>query len=423
QTKIILGSYGTSIENIEALIPCDYVCRGDGVAFLRNLFNEPTDAPINHPIRYSSCNRYILGLPVPNRIVPEGIVMPGVGCVNGCRFCCTSHFFQKHYTPFIETGRQFFDLCRAYEDKMGITDFFVLDENFFKSQQRSLDLLALMEKHNKTYSFNIFTSAETIQSVGIDVLQRIGIDFVWIGVEGIHNPYDKNVGVDFKSLIRDLRKQGISVLISGILFSEKHDKKTIHEEIDYIVNLKADFVQFMELYPSPGTPLYKDYSEKGVLVEGMPFEDWHAQDKINFRHPHFTGEETSVYLKNAFIKDFQENGPSILRMAETMLMGAQTTAGSTNEYMKLRHRQRLANALAYYPAINTLVTHAPDAKARAYAEDVKSRYRRFFKKRSLKVRLYSAAIQAAMIKEKLRGKFIYNNLRQPPTLYTKYRRP
>ncbi|MDY6832259.1 MAG: radical SAM protein, partial [Thermodesulfobacteriota bacterium] len=33
KTKIILGGHGTSIGNIEDLISCDHVCRGDGVKF------------------------------------------------------------------------------------------------------------------------------------------------------------------------------------------------------------------------------------------------------------------------------------------------------------------------------------------------------------------------------------------------------
>ena len=100
RTKIILGGHGTSLGDIEKRVPCDYVCRGEGIVFLRQLLGEDVKAPIKHPLRYSSFNRYILGTPISNKRVPEGIIMPGVGCVNGCRFCSTSHFFQKQYIPF-----------------------------------------------------------------------------------------------------------------------------------------------------------------------------------------------------------------------------------------------------------------------------------------------------------------------------------
>lgn len=421
-TKIILGGHGTSVPGIGEQVSCDHICRGEGVRFMRELLGEPTGAPIKHPVRYSSFNRYILGTPVSNRMVPEGIIMPGVGCVNACRFCCTTHFFQKEYSPFLENGRDFFDVCREYEEKMGITDFFVLDENFFKSEERARELLTLMEQHNKAYSFNIFSSAETVMKVGIDFIRRIGIDFIWIGVESLKEVYEKNRGIDFQRMITELRSQGVSVLISGILFSEHHTKETIWEDIDYLVGLKPDFLQFMQLGPSPGTALWEDYSQKDKLLTEteIPPAERHAQDRIWFKHPHFTPDESRVYLKRAFVKDFEENGPSILRMAETFLMGAEACEDAGDEFMALRRKHRRKNALDFYPAIDALAVHAPNPKAKAYADDVKRRYDAYFKRRSLKVRLLSTVMRVMMVKEKLRARWIHNNMRQPGVRMTRY---
>lgn len=421
KSKIILGGHGTSLENIEEKIPCDYICRGEGVGFLRKLFGEDVDAPVKHPLRFSAFNRYILGTPVSNKLVPEGIIMPGVGCVSGCRFCSTTHFFQKTYTPYLKTGRDFFNLCREYEEKMGITDFFVLDENFFKSEDRARALLASMEKHKKTYSFNVFSSADTIQKVGIHLLQRIGVDFIWIGVESKNEMLEKNRGVDFHRLIQGLRQQGISVLISGILFLEHHDRETLEQEVDFLVDLKADFVQFMQLGPVPGTPLYKGYVKKDKLVDGVPYEEWHGQDKIWFRHPNFTREETRLLLKEAFVREYRQNSPSILRMAETMLMGAIATRDAEDEYMRLRHRHRLKNAVDFYCLMDALVTHAPTSGTKDYARDVRRRYREFFGKPPKKVTLLSPIMQVMIVKEKIRSRLVHNNMRQPKTLRTAYR--
>ncbi len=423
RTKIILGGHGTSLGDIEKRVPCDYVCRGEGIAFLRQLLGEDVKAPIKHPLLYSTFNRYILGTPISNKKVPEGVIMPGVGCVNGCRFCSTSHFFQKQYIPFVKTGKEFFNLCRQYEEKMGITDFFVLDENFFKSQERARELLHLMEKHGKPYSFNIFSSAETIMTMGIDFIQRIGIDFLWIGVESLREVYKKNQGVDFHQLVRDLRNQGVSILTSGILFLEHHTKETIHEDIDFLVGLKPDFIQFMGLGVVPETSVYKEYQQKNKILEHIPYEEHHGQKGIWFKHPEFTVRESETYLKNAFKKDFQENGPSILRMVDTYLRGAIAAEnGKSNDaFMKLRCQQRRKNALAFYPVVDVLVKHAPNPKAKAYARTVRQQYDEYFGKRPLKLKLFSAAVQVMILKEKIRSKLIYNNMRQPKTLYNGYR--
>ncbi|MCP4153330.1 MAG: radical SAM protein [bacterium] len=421
-SKIILGGHGANITDIQSKIPCDFVCHGDGVRFLREFFNEKKDAPINHPIQDFCFNRRILGIPISKKRMSHGVIIPGIGCVNSCRFCCTSHHFQKEYTAYLKSGQEVFDVCRLYEEKKGITDFLIQDENFFKDGERARELLALMEKHNKAYAFNIFSSAETVMAMGVDFFQRLGVEMVWIGVESAKEVYEKNMGIDFHLLVEQLRDQGVTVLVSGILFLEHHTKDSIHEDIDFLVGLKSDYVQFMQLSPLPGTPLYDDYLQKEKILRDVPFLEWHGQKHIWFKHPHFSRDESDIFLKNAFKKDYEENGPSLLRVADTWLRGAINTENTGDEFMKCRHLlHRRKRAETMYPLLDSIVSNAPNPKIRQYALDVRNRYNQFFGKKSLKLSLYSKALHAFVLKEKIRSNLIYNNMRQPKTFYSKYR--
>ena len=78
-----------------------------------------------------------------------GIIIPGVGCQNSCRFCSTSHKFDRKYTPFLRTGKDIFEACKKSEEKLGVDDFGLMDENFCKDPLRATQLLELMEKHEK----------------------------------------------------------------------------------------------------------------------------------------------------------------------------------------------------------------------------------------------------------------------------------
>ncbi len=69
--------------------------------------------------------------------------------------------------------------------------------------------------------------------------------------------------------------------------------------------------------------------------------------------------------------------------------------------------------------LHNQVTHAP--KAKAYAKTVHRQYNEYFGKRPLKVRVISTALQAMILKEKIRSRLVYNNMRQPSTRYTAYR--
>lgn len=317
-TKIILGGHGTALDDIETQIPCDHVCRGEGVRFLRQLFSEPLETPYRHPLVYSSMNRKVMGVPLPQE---SGVLIPGVGCPNRCRFCATAHYFGD-YIPFLSTGQEIFDVCERYEEELGVTDFGVLDENFLKQKDRMVELLALMESKDKEWTFSIFSSAETLVSLeNYDMLARLGVKVIWIGVESQKETYEKNRGVNFKTLFFELQQRGICILASTIAFLEHHDKETIWEDLDYAIGLRPDYLQFMELGPMPGTALYRAYEAEGKLLKELPHEENHGQGKIWFTHPNFTREESEEYLQRAFEKDYEVNGASFLRMIETSLRG------------------------------------------------------------------------------------------------------
>ena len=65
RTKIVIGGHGVNVPDIEKWVEHDYLCRGEGVRFLRRLFGEEVERPIEHPIAYSAFNRQVMGVPLP----------------------------------------------------------------------------------------------------------------------------------------------------------------------------------------------------------------------------------------------------------------------------------------------------------------------------------------------------------------------
>ena len=320
-SEIVLGGHGAAIEGVEELIDCDHVVKGEGIRWMRQHLGQDTDAPLFHPALPSTERTEILGLPLPG--TPANLLVPGVGCVNGCSFCSTSHFFGRSYTAFLTTGQELFDTCCRLADERGTTDFFVMDENFLKDRQRALDLLALMEQHGKTFQFQIFSSAEAITAFGVDNMQRLGVNFVWIGVESCSavGNFDKNVGIDPAQLIDELHARGIVVLASGILCQEHHTADNIQQDIDFLVGLRADFVQFMLLTPLPTTGLYKSQQRRGLLRDDLPWEENHGQTHLAYRHPEFPGDAAERWINAAFRQDYEVNSSSMWRVVRTSLQG------------------------------------------------------------------------------------------------------
>lgn len=411
KTKIILGGHGVNIPNIESMIDHDFICRGEGVYFLRELFGEDINKPINHPLEYSSFNRRVMGVPwTPD----SGMLITGLGCANKCRFCATSHFFGS-YIPYLKTGQEIFDVCCRFEDEKNITDFGVLDENFLKMKDRALDFLDLMEKNHRHFTFAIFSSAETLKAIGdLDILVRMGVTFIWIGVESRKEIFTKNKDTDFYVLFRELRKRGINVLASSILFLEEHDKRTIWEDIDFVTSLNPDYLQFSPLGPIPGTELYSDYENQGKLCTDIPYESQHGQGKIWFQHDYFTRDESDHFLRLAFEIDYNRNGASMLRGIKTALNGYIYCRKHPDERIRARsewYRKRL-KLMRYFLTASTIFVQ--NRKSEILLKEIKESFRSMFGKVTIPTFIASMIVVLFSIKEYARYRLL-GDVRAPNT--------
>ncbi len=323
---IVVGGHIANAPGIGGRIDADHIVKGEGVRWFRKFLGEDEDAPIKHPAAISAFGSRILGIPLPNRRGDvAAILIPSVGCPMGCNFCATSHMFggKGKSVNFFETGDELYSILCDLEKKLKARSFFVMDENFMLHKKRALRLLELMKLNGKTWTFSIFSSARVISSYTDEQLVRFGISWVWMGLEGEKSRYTKLDGIDTKSLVRHLQSLGIRVLGSTIIGLEEHTPENIPAAIDWAVSHDTVFHQFMLYTPVAGTPLHEEHRKKGTLLSEneCPAADAHGQYRFNFRHPNFSDQQETDLLLSAFNRDFEINGPSLLRLIRTMLMG------------------------------------------------------------------------------------------------------
>ena len=421
QSKIILGGHGAAIEGLARLIDCDEVAKGEGIRWLRNYLGQDPEAPIFHPALPSAQYMRIFGVPLIGK--SASLLVPGLGCVNGCKFCSTSHFFGRPYVPYLATGKELFQTACRIADAMGSDDFFVMDENFLKDRTRAMELLREMEAHGRFFDFSIFSSAEAVRAFGVENLARLGVKFLWMGVEckSQTENFEKNRGLDPQPLIRELRDHGISVLASGILCMEHHTPENIQTDIDYLVGMESDFVQFMLLIPLPVTELYRDYQKRGLLKTDLPFEDWHGQKLLNFNHPRFPGNSAERWITAAFRRDYEVNSSSMYRLLETAFRGARTLAAKaeTDPWLAERALRLRKRVLDYAPILAAIERFAVNGRERQRALDMERTIEAAFGPRTLITRLgrTAAVLLAAAWKFRLR---VFGDGIQPRTIVTRY---
>jgi hypothetical protein len=73
--------------------------------------------------------------------------------------------------------------------------------------------------------------------------------------------------------------------------------------------------------PVPGTPLHADMESQGRMLNEVDLADIHGQYKFNFRHEHIERDDSKSWLDWAFQRDYEANGPSLLRMMRTIFEG------------------------------------------------------------------------------------------------------
>ena len=323
---IVVGGHIAGIPDLKDRVDADHIVRGEGVRWFRQFLGEDPDRPIHHPVIPTRIATRSMGFTLKEKPGDIAVTLiPSVGCPLGCNFCSTSAMFggKGQSEVFYSTGDELFDIMCQLESAIGTRSFFVMDENFLLSRQRTLRLLDLMREHNKSWVLYIFSSARTVRSYSIEQLTALGISWIWMGLECESSQYVKLRGIDTRQLVRDLQSHGIHVMGSTIIGLEHHTQGNIAEAVEYAVRHDADFHQFMLYMPLPGTPLYRKMTEQGrMLDEGLcPAPDTHGQYRFNYLHANIPpGLETGLLLQ-AFQRDYEENGPSLLRILRTALAG------------------------------------------------------------------------------------------------------
>ena len=320
-TVRVLGGYGTAIPDEDLRPHGDVVCRGEGVAFMRELLGEPArDPPFDHPLVVSTLR--LLGFPVSR----TGLVFGGLGCPNGCDFCTTSHYFGRRHLSLLPKGGDLLDVVEAYRRLVPDIEFTVLDEDFLLNRERAMRFRDLLQERGQHLDMFVFASVKALSLYTPQELVELGVGGVWLGYEGLRAGYDKQQGRALPELFRDLKDHGILVLTSMILGLDYQTEDIIRQEFAGLMALAPTYSQYLIYSPTPGTPLGAriDREQRWRPPYDVDREQrWRHSDGFTclVRHPHIAPERIEALQQECYAEDYRRLGPSILRTAEVWQNG------------------------------------------------------------------------------------------------------
>ena len=420
-SKIVLGGYGTVLKD-EVLKPyADHICREEGVAFFRRLLGEPEiPMPYKHPLIVSWLK--LFGW----KVSGTGKIFAGLGCPNGCDFCCTSHFFSRKHIKLLPEGKDIYAVVERYLDLEQGLVFLILDEDFLLNKKRAMAFRDCVMKGGKTLSIFAFSSIKAISQYTVEEILEMGIDGFWIGYEGTRSNYAKQQGRPIQEILTEFREHGITVLASMIVGFDYQNQEVVAQELDGLMKLKPALCQFLIYGPVPGTPFYERIIKENLL------QDVYTSDKDLFyrradgfrtmiKHPTLSPEAIEEIQRWCFKEDFERLGPSIFRVLESRLLGYQKLKNSPNPFLR-RKAEYFARELRHaYPVFLAGRLLGPNAVVRRWIGDVERRVHTELGRPVLAERFMSLVAVGAALWTKLTLKL--DLFQHPKLMRTTYRIP
>lgn len=424
--RIVLGGYGTVLPD-ELLAPWgDAICREEGIGFMRKLLGEDLERPMRHP-HAPIPSVSVLGWQLPSVV---GHVTAGLGCPNGCDFCCTSHFFDRKYERFSRRGRDIYEALmatqrRAQADGARMGGFILIDEDFFLHKRRAREFLECVREGGKPLSLMGFGSVRGLSQFSAREVAEMGFDLVWNAFEGKGAGYGKQRGKPLDELYPELQSVGCAQLTSMIIGFPYQTEETIRAELQEMLALEPALVQCLIYFAFPGTPFHEQ-----VIAEGRYRESFRQRTDLrrwdgfsmHFEHPRFDDPgQVEALQREIYREDMRRLGPSTLRLARVWLTGYENLRNDPNPLLAARAERLREDVRGVLPAVAAAIAFAPSDAVRERARRLRHDIVRLTGARTVRDRAMEAAAPALYATSRL-GRWA-GLLQQPGLLRTEHRTP
>jgi haloalkane dehalogenase len=374
KARIILGGYGTVLPD-EILKPfADDICREEGIGFLRRLLGEKAQHTVRHPYA-----------PIPSvrmysyqQDAKVAHLTAGLGCPNGCDFCCTSHFFKRKYLSYLKTGREIYEEIlamerRAEEQGDKLSGVILIDEDFFLFKRRAQEFLECVREGGKPLNIMGFGSVRGLSHFTAEEIAEMGFGTIWTAYEGTESGYRKLKGKSLEDLYSSLKSCGVALLSSMIIGFPYQDRTQIVQEFDRLMTLGPSLTQILIYFAFPGTPFHEQVVAEGrYLPEYQDNPDLRRWDgfAMHFEHPEFSAPELEALQKELYRQDFLQLGPSLVRLMRIWLEGYRNLRSSPKPLLRARAERQRQEVMAGLPGLYPAMMVGPTPQSRAQARQL-----------------------------------------------------
>ncbi|RIX47526.1 MAG: radical SAM protein [Rhodocyclales bacterium GT-UBC] len=307
---VVLGGPHVSLMPQEAAAHADAICVGyaedSWPQLLRDFANGELQSAY-HQAPDFSLNRP--DMPYPRRelfeaknFLTQAVFEATRSCVHDCEFCVAPaawgrQQYQKPVDWVIEDIRRF-----------GQKELIFVDLNLISDKHYARELFTKLIPLNVRW-FGLSTVLIAHDREFMELAARSGCKGLLLGLETVTPASLQdakkrfNASVDFKQVIADLHRLGISIQ-GCFVFGLDHDTPDVFETTaEFAIDAGIDLPRFAVLTPFPGTPLYHRLEREGRILT----RDWELYDAqhVVFQPRHMSVRELAEGHERAWKKSYR----------------------------------------------------------------------------------------------------------------------
>jgi hypothetical protein len=373
RSKIVIGGYGVICLDDAAAAghaaDCDYVCRVEGVSFLRKLLGEDPAQPVSCYLPQSGARLPWLTTRSRGTV---GALLAGLGCIQRCPFCVTSFYAKGGFIPLLNERQLYEGMLRYRRVNPFTSTVNIYDENFldYKDRVDALGRLIREDAEFGLHHLNFFTfgSTSAICKYEPEELLLNGLDTVWNGVESKFTQLKKTQGADVTEMYDALHAVGIKTIGSMIMGLDVQNEGNIVADESFFIRLNPTFQQISVLTVEPSMPLARLYNKQKQKT--YPWENYHLYGQT-YEPRHFTFEQLLDRVDCLYRRLYEMNGPSIARILRCHLNGYRYCQRSRHPILRTAKREFFERRVrGYVPLLDACIEFAPTPGVRDLLKDL-----------------------------------------------------
>lgn len=209
---------------------------------------------------------------------PFATVISSRGCPYGCSFCRAGVSWGKRVRT--RSVPSVIEEIRQLRDRYKMRNIVFMTDSFTFDRDWVLQLCEAMTQQTPEIRWICNSRVDAVDEEILTAMKRAGCLLISYGLESgsqtILDSCHKGISLDdSKRAVALTRQAGIISFGYFILGLPEETWETVHETIDFALEVEPDYALFHIATPFPGTRLYDEALEKGLLLN----QDWRLCDE------------------------------------------------------------------------------------------------------------------------------------------------